>query len=501
LPAAEENLESYRPWAPQPGPQTEAITADWCPELLYGGAVGGGKSDFLLGDYLQDVPTYGMAWRGILLRRTYPELEELMFRSREMYPQTGAKWNEQKKQWVWPNGANLKLRYCESDKDVLRYQGHQYTWIGWDELTQWPTLFPYRYLRSRLRSAHQVPTKRIRAASNPGGPGHLEVKAYFVDPAPGGFVPVVDPHTSLERMFIPSRLDNNLILMQRDPTYLQRVKGLGSDTLVKALLDGDWSIIEGAFFDCWSSSRHVIRPFTIPGHWLRFRSMDWGFASPFSVGWWAVPSDDYQHPDGRIIPRGAMVRYREWYGVKHENGLAVPNVGLRLTADEVADGIRARETSENISYGVLDPSAFDQNGGPSIAERMMGRGVVFRRADNKRAGTKGALGGWDMMRHRMKGQQFEDGTDGDPMLYVFSTCSDFIRTVPVLQHDKDHPEDLDTDMEDHAGDETRYGCMSRPWIPSRPKPKTPVIDTRIPTIGEMVKDMERRRRGGSDKRI
>lgn len=496
MPDDVENWEVYRPWAPQPGPQTEAITAEWCPEILYGGAVGGGKSDFLIGDYLQDVPTYGQAWRGIMFRRTYPELEELIFRSREIYPQTGAEWNEQKKTWTWPNGAHLKMRYIESDKDVLRYQGHQYTWIGFDELTQWATLYPYRYLRSRLRSAHAVPTKRIRAASNPGGPGHLEVKTYFVDPAPAGYVPIVDDKTGLERMFIPSRLENNTILIQRDPTYIDRVRGLGSETLVKALLEGDWSVIEGAFFDCWSAQRHVIRPFQIPEHWLRFRSMDWGSASPFSVGWWAVPSDDFEH-DNRIIPRGAMVRYREWYGVKMDNGIAVPNVGLKMTAEEVADGIKQREAGEKISYGVLDPSAFAQDGGPSIAERMMGRGVGFRRADNKRVGTKGALGGWDLMRHRLKGNG-----DDQPMLMVFSTCANFIRTVPVLQHDPDHPEDIDTEMEDHCGDETRYGCASRPWIQPAPKPKAPYYDPAKPiTLGEMTKDFMRRRRGGPEKRI
>jgi hypothetical protein len=144
-------------WAPQAGPQPVALTARHIPELLYGGAAGGGKSDFLLGDWLQDVARFGAAWQGVLFRRSYPELEELLKRSRELYPATDAAWNEDKRTWTWPSGASLKLRYLGAERDATRYQGHQYSWIGWDELTQWPTLGAYRLLRARLRSAHEIP--------------------------------------------------------------------------------------------------------------------------------------------------------------------------------------------------------------------------------------------------------------------------------------------------------------------------------------------------------
>jgi hypothetical protein len=178
-----------------------------------------------------------------------------------------------------------------------------------------------------------------------------------------------------------------------------------------------------------------------------------------------VASDDHHISNG-IIKRGALVRYREWYGSPGK-----PNVGLRLTAEEVADGIKLREAGEGDIYGVLDPAAFAQDGGPSIAERMAARGVYFRPADNKRVGQRGMMGGWDMMRARIAGQ------DGSPMLYVFNTCRDFLRTVPVLQHDPKRAEDLDTDAEDHVADEARYACMSRPWVPE-PKKQTPVVRDR-----------------------
>ena len=444
-------------WAPQPGPQTEAISADWCPELFFGGARGGGKSDYLLGDFLQDVPTYGAAWRGVLFRRTYPELQEIVVRSHEIFGASGATWKEADKEWHWPNGAYLRLRYLERDTDASRYQGHQYTWIGWDELTQWPSDAAFRALFACLRSAVDVPTKRVRGAGNPGGPGHQWVKARFIDPAPGGFAPILDDAGPWERMFILSRVQDNQVLMLADPFYIDRLRGSGSPEIVRAWLEGDWSIVAGAYFPEWNPLKHVVPPRELPERWTRFRSFDWGSAKPFSVGWWAIS-------DGELaaFPRGALIRYREWYGMTAGR----PNVGLKLTAEEVADGIKQREAGEKISQGVADPAIFAEDGGPSISERMMRRGVIWRPADNKRVPQNGAMGGWDSMRARFKGE------DDRPMLYVFNTCRDFIRTVPALQHDPSRAEDVDTSAEDHAADEARYACMSRPWVPA-PKPTIP----------------------------
>ena len=225
---------------------------------------------------------------------------------------------------------------------------------------------------------------------------------------------------------------------------------------MRAWLEGDWSVIEGAFFENFAAYKHVIQPFEIPSDWLRFRSADWGSAKPFAILWFAVVGDDFLTVEGKTLPRGALVMYREWYGQK--SGQA--NVGLKLTAEEVAAGIREREYKDKIRYGVLDPSAFQVDGGPSIAERMANapNRILFQRADNKRIGKLGALGGWDQLRKRL------DGIDGVPHLYLFSTCEHSIRTLPALQHDPDRPEDVDTENEDHAPDAIRYAVMSRPWI-------------------------------------
>ena len=477
-------------WEPQTGPQTTAIlTAELIDELLFGGARGGGKSDYLLGDFGQDVGIgLGDKWRGILFRKTYPELEELIFRSQQIYPAwfQGAEYKEAPKTWHFPGGETLRMRYMERGSDADRYQGHGYTWIGFDELGNWATPGGYKKLIGTLRSATPLPGLRIRCSANPGGPGHLWVKQYFgIDRHPNGMEEMTDPVTGMKRLFIKSRVQDNKILMEADPNYINRLKGTGSEELVRAWLDGDWDVVLGAFFDCWRSDRHVIKPFEIPEWWTHFRSMDWGSARPFSVGWWAVATDPRETPNG-IIPRGALVRYREWYGCIQ------PNVGLKLTAEQVAVGIRERTPEEEtINYTVADPSMWAQDGGPSIAERMMQAGVkAMRRADNKRIAKMGALGGWDQMRRRMQGE------DDRPMIYCFDTCTDSIRTIPVLQHDEVNAEDLDTDGEDHAADEWRYACMSRPYTQPKPKAARPVTDR--PTFDELMKRHIRRKRSEMD---
>jgi hypothetical protein len=284
---------------------------------------------------------------------------------------------------------------------------------------------------------------------------------------------------TIDAAVIPSRIQDNRIMLDGDPGYVDRLRMVGSKALVKAWLEGDWSAVEGAFFDCWDEGKHVLDPFALPEHWLRFRAMDWGYAAPFSVGWWAVVGEDLYAQD-RWLPRGALLRYREWYGADKSHK------GLRLTAEQVAEGIKARE-SEPISYGVIDPAAWSEDGGPSIAERMFQKGVPMRRADNARVGKEGHLGGWDQMRSRLVGQ------DGNPMLFVFSTCRDFIRTVPVLQHDPDKAEDLDTEAEDHVADEARYACMSRPWVREGPKAKKPVRITGGVRIGPPEEGRQYRR--------
>lgn len=410
-------------------------------------------------------------------------LDDAIERSHQIYEPIGARWLDQKKTWRFPGGGRLRFRPLERESDADKYQGQNLSDACVEEAGIYPDPKPIDKLHAVLRSAAGVPTQLI-LTGNPGGAGQHWIKQRYIDPCPDGMRVLV--HTlpngkQHKRVFIPSKVRDNRILMDRDPEYIDRLYLVGSEELVKAWLDGDWSVISGAFFSEFSTYRHVIRPISLPPEWIRFRAMDWGSARPFSVGWYAVS-------DGSLVqfPRGALIKYREWYGMRDGQ----PNVGLKMTAEEVAVGIKAKEREgERIDYGVIDPAAFTADGGPSIAERMLKAGVVWRRADNARVSRGGgAMGGWDQLRARLRG-------DGEsPMLYFFSTCVHTIRTLPALQHDADRPEDVDSDMEDHAPDETRYACMSRPWTPPIKVTEPPRFGTQL-TINEIIKRNARRNSG------
>ncbi len=474
-----------------------------CPvdDVGLGGARGGGKTDAVIGDWLAHENQYHEHAIGMVFRRERTELSELIERAKQVLIPLGHRWHEQDKYFRGPNGGRLRFAYLENDSDADAYQGHSYTRLYPEEMGTFASEAPINKMQATLRSGHGVPCQ-MKGTCNPGGPGHQWVKArYRLDVNPQGMeiyrFEFINPFTKKKiektRTFIPSRIADNKYL---GDDYIANLMQVGSAQLVRAWLEGDWSIIDGAFFDCWDNSRHVIKPFSIPDGWLRFRSMDWGFAKPFSVGWWAVVGNEYE-TGGIQLPIGSLIRYREWYGC---NGK--PNIGLRLTAEQVANGdetlgllgIKQREEGETISYGVLDPSAFSQDGGPSIAERMARAtdgSVWFKRGDNRRVGLRGAMGGWDQVRARLKG-----GDDGRPMLFVFSTCKDFIRTVPMLQHDSTRAEDIDTEGEDHAGDEGRYACMSRPYAVADSKTPADAIAElcRPKTLNEMVELFEKEQR-------
>lgn len=443
-------------WRPQPGPQTALLA---CPvfEVFFGGARGGGKTDGVLGEWAVHANKYGPNAIGLMVRRTRVELSETFERAKAIFLPLGATFTTVPMRCVMPGGARLTFAYLERDADAEGYQGHSYTRVYVEEAGNFPSPAPILKLFATLRSGAGVPC-RIRLTGNPGGPGHQWVRSRYIDPAPLGWQVLRDEASGLERVYIPSRVGDNRHL---GDDYVARLKASGSPELVRAWLEGDWSVIAGAFFPEFAAPKHVIPARPLPASWQRFRAMDWGSARPFSVGWYAVS-------DGSVagIPRGALVRYREWYGMQPGK----PNTGLRLTAEEVADGIKTREAGDVAGHmlGVADPAMFAEDGGPSIAERMNRRGVLWRPADNKRVPGHGAMGGWDQVRARLRG-------DGEkPALLIFDTCRELIRTLPALQHDSGRPEDVDTEGEDHAADELRYACMSRPYTPPEVVIRPPV---------------------------
>jgi len=409
-------------------------------ELFYGGAAGGGKSDFLLMDYYAGVNKYGKHCRGILFRRTYGELEELLLRADEIYKPLGGRFTQKNKTYTFPNGATLKFRYLEHDSDVKNYQGHQYTWIGFDELGNYPTDFAWRYMIIRCRSAAGVPCY-MRGTGNPGEVGHAWIKSRFID----GYEPfkvhrVVESRGAgkipITRSFIPSRLEDNPALMKNDPGYEDRMKLLPGH-LYRAMRLGDWDIFAGQVFDEFRRGLHVVKPFALePGEWKKFYAFDWGYSKPFSLGKWAVNSE------------GRMVRYGEWYGC--EKGEV--DVGVKMSTGEIAEKCWNMAVAEGVTELVADTAMWTKDkDGPSKIEYFEDCGFKTIQAKKDR------VNGCAVFHQRLKTLCGEEQV---PMLQVFDHCVDFIRTIPVLTPDPSNPEDVNSHLEDHIYDESRYAIMS-----------------------------------------
>ncbi len=486
-------------WRPQLGPQTSLVQCV-LPEIFFGGARGAGKTDGVLGKWALKDAQYGAAFNAIMFRRTSVSAVDAIERSKQIYGPLGGRFNEAKLRWRMPAGGRVAFAYLDTVEDANEYQGRNVTDAWVEEAGQYARPDAIDRLFGVLRSAAGVPVQLI-LTGNPGGAGqHWIRERYKLAPFPRCSKMLtrrLANGTTHTYAVIPGRIGNNKLLLDADPDYVNRLQLVGSPQLVKAWLEGDWTAVEGAFFAEWSEVLHVLPPLELPRDWLRLRSGDWGSASPFSFGGWAVAGDEIAVPgaDGRgttVIPRGALIRYREWYG-------AAPNkqgLGLKLTAEQVADGLIARERGDpKLTYGVLDPSAFRQDGGPSIAERINLRLILnglppFRGADNARVARvsgepakAGPMGGWDCLRARLV------GLDGRPMIYCFATCRDSIRTIPVLQHDPQRAEDLDTDAEDHAADDWRYACMSRPWVPAARAP-APATDAYVDAMDEEEREAQ-----------
>jgi len=415
-------------------PQARQALALECPafELLFGGAAGGGKTDFLLADFAGGIPEYGKAWRGILFRKTYPELEEVIARAKELYLPIGAEYHEQKKTFTFPNGAWLRLRSLEHENDVQHYQGHQYTWVGFDELGNYATDFQWVYMSSRARSAAGAKCY-MRGTANPGGVGHAWIKNRFIN----GFEPekIYKDAEGISHCFIPSKLEDNQILMRNDPDYEKRLNRL-PEHLRRALREGDWDVIAGQYFDEWRRDRHVIKPFTlIQGAWYKFYAFDWGFNKPYALVKLAVNGD------------GKVIQYGEIYG-------CLPgevNKGVREGSPVVARRAKQDAEMEGVTDIIMDPACWSKDDDHlAVAEEFRKAGFRCEKANNERQS------GWIKLHDLMK----TDDEYGRPMFQVFDTCLHTIRTMPVLLPDPHKPEDVDSKLEDHLADAIRYGVMT-----------------------------------------
>ena len=395
---------------------------------LFGGAAGGGKSYGLLLKYFLYCCEYPGA-KCLLLRKTFPELKRsLILTSLELIPRVLGKYNDSEHVWRFNNGSRLEFGYCERETDVTKYQSAEYDRIGFDESTHF-TEYQFRYMLSRNRGANDLP-KGMDLASNPGNVGHAWHKSIFIDPHPP-FTEWEDEY-GLTYTFIPAKVQDNPYLMAKDPAYIQRLQQLPDDER-RALMDGDWDVFAGQYFSCWRRDTHVVTPFEIPDHWRRFRSLDYGLDMT-ACYWWAVDQS------------GRCYLYRELYQ---------PDLNLSQAARKI---VEMTPPDEEIAYTVASPDLWNrrQDSGIAGAETFYANGMTgLIKADHRR------VPGWLQLREFLEPYTNEHGGT-DAYLKVFSTCTNFIRTLPALVHDDKNPNDVSDACEDHAPESVRYGVMSRP---------------------------------------
>jgi len=419
---------SYVEFMPNKGPQKDFLAASE-KDVLYGGAAGGGKSYAMVIDPLRSC--HNPVHRALILRKSMPELRELIDKSRELYPKAfkGARFREVEKLWNFPSGAKIEFGFLERDADVYRYQGQAYSWIGFDEITHLPTEFGWNYLASRLRTTDPNLKTYLRCTANPGGVGAQWVKKRYILPfeVNKAFI----GHDGLTRKFIPARLQDNPYLA-KDGEYERMLNSLPA-VQRKQLLDGNWDVAEGAAFAEFEPETHVIPPFEIPSWWERFKGVDYGYAAESCCLWAAVDPEDK-----------TIIIYRELY----QKG---------LTGKALADKITQMEESEVRSIsGVLDTSAWSRTGysGPTIGEILVGKGHKLRRADKNRIAGKVQI--HESLRKRLE--------NGRPRLQIVSNCINLIREIQGIPLSKTNSEDVDTHASDHAYDALRYMLMSRPRL-------------------------------------
>ena len=414
---------------PNEGPQTDFLAAGE-KDVLYGGAAGGGKSYAMLVDPLRYA--HKKAHRALILRRSMPELREMIDKSRELYPQAfpGAKFREVEKLWNFPSGAKIEFGFLERDADVYRYQGQAYSWIGFDEITHLPTEFSWNYLASRLRTTDPEIETYLRCTANPGGVGAQWVKRRYVDPNEHN--KSFEGTDGLTRKFIPAKLADNPYLA-KDGVYEQMLMSL-PPIQRRQLLEGNWDVSEGAAFVEFDPNFHVITPFQIPISWERVKGIDYGYASESCCLWGTIDMND-----------GTLIIYRELY----KKG---------LTGEELASIIRDMELEDPFAVsGVLDTAAWAKTGttGPTVGESLLRAGHKLRRADKNR--VQGKIQIHEFLKVKENGR---------PKLQIFNTCPNLIRELQSIPLSKTNPEDVDTHASDHAYDALRYMIMSRPRMDS-----------------------------------
>lgn len=524
---AQPQIEPKIVWQPIPGSSQEIALDSRCHDTLYTGSRGPGKTDTQLMRFRRRVGLgYGEFWRGIIFDREYKHLDDLVSKSKRWFykfKNDGAKFLESPSQykWVWPSGEELLFRVIKKKDDYNNYHGQEYPFIGWNELTKYPTPELFNLMLSCNRSSFTVEKDGPRigndlacticnvgyskhdkikdhvfsliepipletfSTTNSYGPGHNWVKAEFIDPAPYGqvmrkTVRVFNPRTQQDEDITRTRVTifgsyrENIYL---DPVYVAGLDSIKDENIRKSWLYGDWDVVAGgAFDDVWKPKIHLKDQFKIPHSWRIDRSFDWGSTHPFSVGWWAEANgEEATLADGTTWnpPSGTLIQFAEWYGTKQIG----TNEGIKLSAKKIAIGIRDIEiamlkgemTDEVRALpGKVAIGSISRQPHPGPADNQI-RDV--REEDVETIEKKMSDVGikWEVSDKspgsRRNGLELFRGLLENAMLregpglYFMKNCRSSISTIPVLPRDEDHPDDVDSTAEDHPYDMARYRVL------------------------------------------
>lgn len=404
-----------------------------------------------------------------LFRRQFPDLEKNHVVGPKSIPAILAplidgkwvQWNKSKYTFTFWNGSVIHLCHCQREENKYNYQGAEIHVLLIDELSQFtPTI--YEYLRTRVRMVGiKIPENvagtfpKILCGSNPGGPAHQFMIRNWLDVAPElELYQSKDEEGGMVRQFIPAKIADNPSLMEEDPNYPNRIRGMGNAQLVKAYLEGDFRVILGGMFDdLWDPLIHVIRPFYIPTSWFLDRSFDWGSSKPFSVGWWAETDGSQitlSNGKKRSFYPGTLIQFAEWYGWDGS-----PDTGIKMTATDIAKGIHKIETKMGrlIHGGPADASIFDDVNGNCISDDMEKQGIYWSPSDKGPGSRK--LGA-EQIRNRLRASLKYPMEE--PGLFFFSNCFHSRRVLPITPRSDKDPESISDQFEDHPIDMIRYRC-------------------------------------------
>lgn len=465
-----------------------------CHHVLYTGARGPGKTDTQLQAFRKHVGMgYGTYWRGVIFDREYKNLDDLISKSKRWFyaHDDGCKWLSSKSdyKWIWPTGEELLFRQIKTEDDYWNYHGQEFPYIGWNELCKYYNSRLYDMMMSCNRTSFQperdtpknsrgqyqtkygwplpnLPLK-VFSTTNPYGPGHNWVRRRFITPAPYGrivrrSVEVFNPRTQQNEVIEKKQITifgsykENIYL---PPEYIAELESITDENLRQAWLKGNWDIVAGgALDDVWDTKTHLLPRFQVPEGWRVDRALDWGSSHPFAVGWFAEANgEEATLPDGTTFcpPPGTLIQISEWYGTK-EIGT---NVGLKMSATDLADGIIQREIELMRNWwipqqpwpGPADNQIRDvrESDVDTIEKKMSDRGVRWIESDKSPGSRRNGL---QLVRDRLEAAKRREG----PALYFMENCIATRETVPTLPRDEIKIDDVDTTAEDHVYDMIRY---------------------------------------------